>query len=51
MRILDILPVIGVGINNIVVNPADVPTKGKEKLQKTDAVDCGKLAGEFARSH
>jgi transposase len=35
------------GINNIVVNPADVPTKGKEKLQKTDAVDCGKLAGEL----
>jgi transposase len=35
------------GINNIVVNPSDVPTKGKEKLQKTDAVDCGKLAREL----
>jgi transposase len=35
------------GINNIVVNPADVPTKGKEKLQKTDAADCGKLAREL----
>jgi transposase len=34
------------GINNIVVNPADVPTMGKEKLQKTDTVDCGKLARE-----
>ena len=32
------------GINNIVVNPADVPTMTKEKLRKTDAVDCGKLA-------
>lgn len=35
------------GINNIVVNPADVPTKGKEKLRKTDAVDSGKLAREL----
>ncbi|SCM55906.1 Transposase for insertion sequence element IS1533 [Petrimonas mucosa] len=34
----------GLGINNIVVNPADVPTMSKEKLRKTDAVDCGKLA-------
>ncbi len=32
------------GINNIVVNPADVPTMLKEKLRKTDAVDCSKLA-------
>ena len=32
------------GINNIVVNPADVPTMLKEKLRKTDAVDCNKLA-------
>ena len=35
------------GINNIVVNPADVPTMLKEKLRKTDAVDCGKLAREL----
>ena len=35
------------GINNIVVNPADVPTMSKEKLRKTDAVDCGKLAREL----
>jgi transposase len=32
------------GVDNIVVNPADVPTMLKEKLRKTDAVDCGKLA-------
>jgi transposase len=35
------------GINNIVLNPADVPTMSKEKLRKTDAVDCNKLAGEL----
>ena len=27
------------GIDNIVVNPADVPTKSSEKLRKSDAVD------------
>lgn len=32
------------GINNIVVNPVDVPTTGKEKTQKTDAVDSRKIA-------
>lgn len=32
------------GIENIVVNPADVPTMSWEKLRKTDAVDCSKLA-------
>lgn len=32
------------GINNIVVNPSDVPTMTKEKLHKTDAVDSNKLA-------
>ncbi|MGV8090424.1 MAG: IS110 family transposase [Mangrovibacterium sp.] len=35
------------GINNKVVNPGDVPTMSKEKLRKTDAVDCGKLAREL----
>ncbi|SFL60764.1 Transposase [Porphyromonadaceae bacterium KH3CP3RA] len=35
------------GINNIVVNPADVPTMSKEKIHKTDSVDCGKLAREL----
>lgn len=32
------------GVNCMVVNPADVPTNGKEKLQKTDSVDSRKLA-------
>lgn len=32
------------GVENIVVNPADVPTKSSEKLRKTDSVDSGKLA-------
>jgi len=32
------------GIDNIVVNPADVPTTDKEKKRKTDGVDCRKLA-------
>lgn len=35
------------GIANIVVNPADVPTMSKEKLRKTDSVDCNKLAREL----
>lgn len=35
------------GIENLVVNPADVPTMSKEKLRKTDAVDCNKLAREL----
>lgn len=32
------------GINNIIVNPADVPTGQKENVQKTDAVDSRKIA-------
>jgi len=32
------------GVNNIVVNPADVPTTDKEKKSKTDRVDSNKLA-------
>lgn len=32
------------GIKNLVVNPSDVPTKGKEKNQKTDRIDSRKLA-------
>jgi len=32
------------GINNIVTNPADVPTSQKEKLQKDDPTDSRKLA-------
>ncbi len=38
---------VALGISNIVVNPADVPTMSKEKLRKTDAVDCGKLSREL----
>jgi transposase len=32
------------GINNIVINPADVPTSQKEQLQKDDPTDSRKLA-------
>jgi len=32
------------GIDCIVVNPADVPTKDKERTKKRDPVDCRKLA-------
>jgi transposase len=32
------------GINNIVINPADVPTSQKEKVQKEDARDSRKIA-------
>jgi len=35
------------GIENIVINPADVPTKGIEKVQKTDMIDSRKLAREL----
>lgn len=32
------------GIENIVINPADVPSSGKERSMKTDSVDAKKLA-------
>lgn len=35
------------GIKNKIANPADIPTKGKEKLTKTDVVDSRKLAREL----
>ena len=35
------------GIHNIVVNAADVPTTQKEKDRKTDRLDCQKLASEL----
>lgn len=35
------------GINNIVVNPADIPTTNKEKKRKTDKVDSTKLAKQL----
>jgi hypothetical protein len=34
----------GMGINNIIINPADVPTTQKEQLQKDDPTDSRKLA-------
>lgn len=36
------------GINNIIVNPADVPTTNKEKDQKSDPIDSNKLSRELA---
>ncbi len=44
------------GVNCIVINPADVPTSQKEKLQKTDKADSRKLArslrsGELSGIH
>lgn len=36
------------GIKNIIVNPADVPTKSKERRRKTDKVDSEKLARELS---
>ncbi len=32
------------GVQSIVVNPADVPTKDKERRTKRDSIDCRKLA-------
>lgn len=32
------------GIDCIIVNPSDIPTMDKEKHQKSDTVDCSKLA-------
>ena len=37
------------GFENIVVNPADIPTTGKEKAMKTDAVDSEKIAWSLKR--
>ena len=36
------------GINNIVTNPADVPTTHKEKHRRRDSVDSAKLSRELA---
>jgi len=35
------------GIKNIVINPADVPTSGKERDRKNDVIDSRKLAREL----
>lgn len=37
------------GIKNIIVNPADIPTKDKEKKRKTDLVDSRKLGRELRK--
>jgi len=39
------------GIHNIIVNPADVPTRSKERRNKTDRIDSGKLARELSVGH
>ncbi|MCF6268521.1 MAG: transposase, partial [Melioribacteraceae bacterium] len=39
------------GIKNIIVNPADVPTKSRERRRKTDRIDSGKLARELSVGH
>ncbi len=36
------------GINNIVVNPADVPSRSKERRRKNDRIDSGKLSRELS---
>ena len=36
------------GINNIIVNPADIPTKSKERRRKDDKIDSAKLARELS---
>ena len=35
------------GVQNIVINPADVPTSGKERNYKNDSIDSRKLAREL----
>lgn len=35
---------VNLGVENIVINPADVPTTGSEKTQKNDKIDSRKLA-------
>lgn len=37
------------GVNNIVVNPADVPSSNKDKVTKTDRIDSRKLARELSK--
>lgn len=38
---------IELGVNNIVVNPCDVPCNHKDRERKTDAVDASRLAGSL----
>jgi transposase len=39
------------GINNIVINAADIPSSGKEKYTKTDGIDSRKIARELRAGH
>ena len=39
------------GIDNIVVNPADIPTTDKERKQKQDARDSRKIAEQLSASN
>lgn len=39
---------VSLGINNIICNPADVPTTNKEKDRKSDPIDSKKLSRELA---
>jgi transposase len=39
------------GVNNIIVNPADVPTKQKERRHREDKVDSKKLARELSNNN
>ena len=42
---------IKLGVNNIVVNPADIPTTDKERRQKDDARDSKKIAQQLSASN
>lgn len=35
---------LSLGINNIVINPVDIPTTQKELFQKSDSIDSRKIA-------
>jgi len=39
------------GIKNIIVNPADIPTKHKERANRNDMVDASKLARELEKGN
>ena len=41
----------GMSINNIVVNPGDVPSRVKERIVRTDRIDSGKLVRELSVGH
>jgi len=39
------------GVNSIICNPGDVPTRNKERRKKTDKIDSGKLARELSNGN